>query len=87
MATPARYDTRAIAGAFALLGDYVSAEPYGSGHINDTFAVICAPASAPRYILQRINHRIAPVFEDQHDFFPGLHPQNTCVKSQGRLSI
>ena len=45
--------------AFALLGDVVVAVPYGSGHINDTFAVTVSQAGAPvRYIFQRINHTI-----------------------------
>ncbi|EIP99753.1 phosphotransferase family protein [Opitutaceae bacterium TAV1] len=44
---------------FALYGEVVAAVPYGSGHINDTFAVTVSQAGAPvRYIWQRINHRI-----------------------------
>jgi len=45
---------------FPLPGRYVSAAPYGSGHINDTFVVNCtAPSGQPRrYIAQRINHHI-----------------------------
>lgn len=47
-------------------GKFISAVPYGNGHINDTFAASYAvPASAGarrrRYIHQRINHE---VFED-----------------------
>jgi hypothetical protein len=42
-----------------LLGDFVSAEPYGSGHINDTFCVVCHQAGTPvRYLFQRVNHHI-----------------------------
>ena len=33
--------------------------PYGSGHINDTFAVVYNQAGKPvRYIHQRVNHKI-----------------------------
>jgi aminoglycoside phosphotransferase (APT) family kinase protein len=44
---------------FAIYGEVVAAVPYGSGHINDTFAVTVSQAgTAVRYIFQRINHRI-----------------------------
>lgn len=41
-------------------GTYVEHMPYGSGHINDTFAVVFqqADGSRRRYILQRMNHEI-----------------------------
>lgn len=48
----------AICGQFRIGGRIASIVPYGTGHINDTYSVICAPASAPRYILQRVNHLI-----------------------------
>lgn len=49
----------AAVAAFPLLGSYRSAVPYGSGHINDTFAVTLDQAGAPvRYIFQRINERV-----------------------------
>lgn len=45
--------------AFALQGEIIAAVPYGSGHINDTYAVTASQAGAPvRYIFQRINHTI-----------------------------
>lgn len=40
-----------IAAAFTIDGSIVSVEPYGMGHINDTFLV----TAAKRYIMQRIN--------------------------------
>ena len=44
---------------FAIPADFVSAEPYGSGHINDTLVVNCNQGGTPvRYIMQRINHNI-----------------------------
>jgi len=44
---------------FAIPADFVSAAPYGSGHINDTYAVNCNQGGTPlRYILQRVNHNI-----------------------------
>ncbi len=52
-------DLAAVARGFPLLGRFRSGAPYGSGHINDTFAVLFDQAGTPvRYIFQRINHRI-----------------------------
>jgi aminoglycoside phosphotransferase (APT) family kinase protein len=45
--------------AFALGGRLVSAEAYGSGHINETYAVTMGGGAGPRrYIFQKVNHRI-----------------------------
>ena len=33
-----KYDLSKIAGLFRMHGLFVSAEPYGTGHINDTFS-------------------------------------------------
>ncbi len=47
---------RRAAGAFALPGEPAGAEPLGSGHIHDTFAVeIAAPTGTRRYVLQRLH--------------------------------
>lgn len=52
-------DLAAVAQGFPLLGRFRSGAPYGSGHINDTFAVVFDQAgTSVRYIFQRINHRI-----------------------------
>jgi Ser/Thr protein kinase RdoA (MazF antagonist) len=46
----------AIARQFQICGEFQSATPYGSGHINDTFRVTMQNASvATPFILQRIN--------------------------------
>jgi hypothetical protein len=52
-------DLRAIAHAFDLPGEFHSAIPTGSGHINDSYRVTFQAASQPsHYLLQRINHQI-----------------------------
>lgn len=52
-------ELRPVAEQFALYGDFVEAVPYGSGHINDTYAVVFDQAGTRvRYIFQRINHRV-----------------------------
>ncbi len=52
-------DIEAIAREFQIYGEFVTAEPYGSGHINDTYCATFDQAG-PRvhYIIQRINHNI-----------------------------
>ena len=54
-----KHDVRAIARAFEIHGAFVSAAPYGSGHINDTYCVVFEQAGARgHYIFQRINHLV-----------------------------
>ena len=54
-----KHDIRAVARQFQIYGEFLSAEPYGSGHINDTYcAVFDQAGTGTRYILQRINHGI-----------------------------
>jgi hypothetical protein len=54
-----KHDVRAVARQFPLRGEFLSAAPYGSGHINDTYCVVFEQGGARvRYILQRINHLI-----------------------------
>lgn len=56
------FDLAAIGARFAIDGVFEAAEPYGSGHINDTFAATWRERAARRrYIHQRINHE---VFQD-----------------------
>ena len=52
-------DLPAVVSAFPLLGQYRSGSHYGSGHINDTFAVVLDQAgTSVRYLLQRVNDRV-----------------------------
>ncbi len=48
-----------VSADFAFGGKVLSATPYGSGHINDTFLVLIEAAPNPRrFVLQRINHHV-----------------------------
>ncbi len=50
---------REVCSKFRIYGDFADAVPYGSGHINDTFAATYSQGGTEiRYILQRINHNI-----------------------------
>ena len=52
-------DLRPIVPHFQIHGEFLSAEPYGSGHINDTYAATFNQGGTPiRYIIQRINHLV-----------------------------
>jgi len=54
-----KYDLREVCHAFDLRGEYVIGVPFGTGHINDTFAVTYDQGGTPvRYIVQRINTNI-----------------------------
>ena len=35
-----KHDIRAVARQFQIYGEFLSAEPYGSGHINDTYCAV-----------------------------------------------
>lgn len=52
-------DLATVANDFLIYGRYIYGEPYGTGHINDTYAVYFDQAGARvRYIFQRINDRV-----------------------------
>ena len=57
--TKLRHEVRLLARQFQIYGEYISAGPYGSGHINDTYCAVFNQGGTPvRYILQRINHNV-----------------------------
>jgi len=43
---------------FAIEGNPTSIEPFGSGHINDTYKICTDIAGKPNYMLQRINNNV-----------------------------
>jgi len=54
-----KHDIRGVARHMQIHGEFLGAEPYGSGHINDTYCVhFDQSGSRVRYIFQRINHNI-----------------------------
>jgi hypothetical protein len=65
---------------FDIPGTFAGAEPYGSGHINDTLLVTTAEADQPDYIFQRVNHRI---FKD----VPGLMENIARVTEHVRFKL
>ncbi len=76
-----KHDVRAIAAAFDIYGDFVSAKPYGSGHINDTYAATFDQgATRIRYLFQRINHNI---FKNPEGLMQNV--ARVCAHSQQKL--
>lgn len=54
-----KHDLTYVASRFRIPGRLVGAEPYGTGHVNDTYAVTCDQGGqAIRYILQRVSHQV-----------------------------
>jgi len=52
-------DFQEIVDQFNFEGNFLSAEPHGLGHINDTYIATFKTNGSPRqYILQRINHHV-----------------------------
>ena len=47
-----------VVNQFITEGAVQSIEPFGSGHINDSYLVTTTPESAPDYVLQKINHHV-----------------------------
>ena len=83
-------DIREIAIQFQLDGRFVSAQRYGSGHINDTFVVtVNGKRCDNRFILQRINKQ---VFRDPAALMHNVsriceHLKKKSAVSPGHLSL
>lgn len=52
------YDLKKKFERFRAEGTFQMAEPFGSGHIHDTFRVVTAEKNADNYILQHLNNKI-----------------------------
>jgi hypothetical protein len=52
------YNLKEIFECFTADGTYLTGEPYGSGHIHDTFRVETKEEDKDNYILQRLNNKI-----------------------------
>lgn len=53
------HDIQHLGGQFDIAGDFVSAAPYGNGHINDTYAAVYTQnGKRVRYIFQRLNSKV-----------------------------
>jgi len=54
-----KHNVKSASQQFQIFGEFLSAEPYGSGHINDTYlSTYNVSGTIVRYIHQRVNHNI-----------------------------
>lgn len=69
-----------IVDKFQLTGDVVSVEPYGSGHINDTFRLIMNTNGEEKsYILQRMN---GDIFKNSDELMENVVKVTTFLKEK-----
>jgi hypothetical protein len=62
------YNLKEIYDCFVTSGTFLSGEPYGSGHIHDTFRIVTRENDKDDYILQRLNNKIFKnISELQHN--------------------
>jgi len=77
-ASKPKHDLRSIAARFQICGDFREAAPYGSGHINDTYAAVFDQTGSPmRFIFQRINHN---VFKDPAGLMGNVERVTTHIR-------
>lgn len=67
--------------SFAIIGDVISVEPYGEGHINRTYLVT---TDKMRYILQRMNEN---VFVDIDGLMQNIVKVTEFIKSKGMETL
>jgi len=74
-----------IASQFQFDGQAQSIEPFGNGHINDTFLIVCADGDKlNKYILQRLNTHIFPNYAGlMNNVFMVTEFMKKIVLSQG----
>lgn len=80
-------DFNSITRNFVFEGEFIGASPYGSGHINDTYAALFKKADGKthRYILQRINHNVFKQPDKLMQNVEGVtkHLRNKIISNRG----
>lgn len=80
MVSTQRHDLRQVASQFRIEGHFLDAAPYGSGHINDTYASrFEQDGRVVRYIHQRINHTI---FKEPEKLMENIERVTDYARSQ-----
>lgn len=78
-----KYDLRGVCGSFDLRGEYVIGVPFGTGHINDTFAVTFDQSGTRvRYIVQRVNTN---VFKQPEQLMENFERVTSHIREKIRL--
>jgi hypothetical protein len=79
--TNKQVDLLKITSYFLIEADITLIEPYGSGHINDTYYIKNANEEGADYLLQRINHQ---VFTDVPALINNIHLVTTHLRGKLR---
>ena len=66
------YNLKEIFDCFCADGTFLIGEPYGSGHIHDTFRIETVEKENDNYILQRLNNKIFKTFLNFNTISRGL---------------
>ncbi len=76
-----KYDFKSIIKNFAFGGNLISIQPYGFGHINDTYAVYFSMPNGEmkRFILQRIN---SSVFKNPEKLMENIQSVTTFLRNK-----
>src|SRR5262245_9917769 len=87
-----KHEVQTVARELVILGQFIHAAPYGSGHINDTYCVTFDQAgTGVRYIFQRINHLVfknpAAVMENISRATAHIHTKLAGVAEASRRSL
>src|SRR5260221_4564705 len=77
--TNKQVDLLKITSNFIIGTDISSIEPYGSGHINDTYYIKNANDEGSDYLLQRINHQ---VFNDVPTLMNNIYLVTTHLRTK-----
>lgn len=79
-----KFNFQEIVQEFNFKGDFLSAEPYGLGHINDTYiANFKVNGSTQPFILQRINHH---VFRDPEGLMSNIQDVTAHLREKIKLT-
>jgi len=79
------YNLNEIYNLFQTDGSYLSGEPFGSGHIHDTFRIVTSEKEKDDYILQKLNNNIfknIPLLQGNIERVT-VHLRNKLKKIQG----
>ncbi|MBR7103986.1 MAG: aminoglycoside phosphotransferase family protein [Lentisphaeria bacterium] len=88
-----KHDLQTISGLFRIPGLFISGEPYGTGHINDTYKVTFDQSGTRvNYIFQRINHNVfkqpAAVMENMSRVCTHLGQKSrACGDARGAITL
>ncbi|TRX49674.1 aminoglycoside phosphotransferase family protein [Fulvivirga sp. M361] len=76
-------DLKQIIDGFVIDGVITECEPFGTGHINDSYHLVNADPNKPDYLLQKINHH---VFKDVPGLMQNINQVTSHIRKKRRMS-